>query len=105
MLIHNSSFFIPRMREDEFLKWFDASSEAIVMAGNNPRLSAMREAQDEDQQDSPAQSIAFQLEFDNIDDVRRYSAGPLADFLKAFNREFGPDAMVFTSLFEKLDLV
>lgn len=92
---------IVKEREAEFVAWF---REKVEMLGDmrNPRLSAMREAGGVDYRQAEAQSVAFQCEFDSLGKARLWSAGRFAELAALFEEKFGPEAMVFTSLFEIL---
>lgn len=101
MIIHNATFMIVKERESEFVDWF---RENVGMLGElrDPRLSAMREAGGVDYRQAEAQSVAFQCEFASIGEARLWSAGRFAELAALFEERFGPEAMVFTSLFEIL---
>lgn len=90
-------------REQEFLRWF--KSELLTPKGEliNPRLSAMREAGGVDYREAEAQSIAWQVEFANIEAAKEWSARHFAGIAARFEEHFGPDAMVFTSYFEQIE--
>ena len=103
MVIHNASFMMEREREGEFVEWIRERLGAQVLgAGLRPALSAMREAGGIDYRDAEAQTVAFQMEFDDIESARRWGRECFADLAAAFEKDFGPNAMVFTSLFERL---
>lgn len=93
-----------RAKEPLFLKWFAHYCIPLLQSGVNPRLSSMRESGGQSYTLAEAQSIAFQLEFPDMESVRTYEQGPLRDLLARFDRSFGPDAMTFTSIFELLPL-
>lgn len=99
---------IEREREAEFITWIRARIAGMTFTVNgagplNPRLSAMREAGGVDYRHAEAQSIAFQVEFADIETARKWSAGVLADTVALFEGKFGPQAMAFASIFELVE--
>lgn len=105
MLIHNNTFMILREREEEFLEWFRAEIPLLEEAsgGVNARLSVMRKAGGQYQIESEAQSVAFQMEFETMDALEAWAAGPMARVVERFEKRFGPEAMTFTSVFETVN--
>ncbi|MCM1370069.1 MAG: DUF4286 family protein [Candidatus Amulumruptor caecigallinarius] len=103
MIIFNSTFMIETERESEFLKWFAAN---MHMLGNhsNSRLSAMREAGGTDWRHAEAHSIAWQTEFSSIRDAKKWSDEIFRPLAAEFEKHFAPNAIVFTSLFETIEL-
>lgn len=107
MLISNVTFMMLHEREQEFISWFAAHMPGLTaspLAGTAPRLSAMRSAGGIDHTQSEAQSIAFQMEFENAGQLQRWSDGPMAEVISAFDKAFGPEAMTFSSVFEIIPL-
>lgn len=106
MLIHNTTFMMLREREEEFLRWFRAELPALTGtdAGAAPRLSAMRTAGGVSHSEAEAQSVAFQMEFADRNRLDKWARNSLADVAARFEERFGPDAVVFTSVFETLPL-
>jgi len=107
MLIANTTFMMLHEREPEFLDWFRMQLPIITDArwgGVNPRLSAMRQAGGIDHTQAEAQSVAFQMEFGRREDLDRWNKAPLANVAADFEEKFGPEAMVFSSIFEILPL-
>lgn len=105
MVIHNASFMMKREREGEFVVWINsklAQMDFRDWKASGPALSAMREAGGVDYCKAEAQTVAFQVEFPDVESARRWSRERFADLAAAFDEAFGPDAMVFTSLFERL---
>lgn len=70
----------------------------------SPRLSAMREAGGVDCVNAEAQSLAFQCDFDSVDSALRWREEELNAVIDSFMAEFGPNAMVFCSVFEQLTI-
>lgn len=103
MIIHNATFMMPLEREADFLPWL-RSRIAGMAPLCNPRVSAMREAGGIDYRHAEAQSVAFQTEFESMDAARAWSASAFADLAVAFDEEYGPQAMVFVSMFEHFPL-
>ena len=109
MVIHNATFMMEREREGEFIDWLRGlvageESFAESLRGRRVRLSAMREAGGVDYRQAEAQSVAFQVEFDSIEETREWSREALPSVAARFEERFGPQAMVFTSVFEEISL-
>lgn len=94
-----------REREAEFVGWINsklARMDYSLWKASGAALSAMREAGGVDYREADAQTVAFQVEFADIEAARRWGRECFADLAAAFEEDFGPNAMVFTSLFERL---
>ncbi|MDE6391725.1 MAG: DUF4286 family protein [Muribaculaceae bacterium] len=109
MVIHNATFMMEREREGEFIDWLRGlvAGEGLFaesLRGRRVRLSAMREAGGVDYRQAEAQSVAFQVEFDSIEEARKWSREALPTVAARFEEHFGPQAMVFTSVFEEISL-
>ena len=106
MVIHNASFIIEREREEAFVEWLrQIVAERVSYAESGPCrpvLTAMREAGGVDYRQAEAQTVAWQVQFDCIESARAWSASTLAGIGAAFEEKFGPNAMLFTSIFEIL---
>lgn len=102
MVTFNCSFLIDRAREDEFLSWIRTQIKACGLGGGV--LSAMREAGGVDYREAEAQTIAYQREFTTIGAARLWGRERFAALASAFAEKFGPEAMVFTSIFERQEL-
>lgn len=90
-----------RELEEKFIGWLRSELAASEMhAGREARITAMREAGGVDYRQAEAQSIAYQVEFDSIEEARRWSSERFATLAARFEEAFGPQAMVFTSIFE-----
>ncbi len=100
--ICNATFMIECRLEDKFLEWLRNRKPALLTGNNPARLSAMRMAGGIDYRHAEAQSVAFQQEFPSIEGAQAWIDGPLAQVAADFERDFGPQAMVFTSIFESL---
>lgn len=110
MIIHNASFIMERDAEADFLAWLRSCCEKINWehepgAPTALRVSAMREAGGVDYRQAEAQTVAFQLEFHTIEDAKKWSAQRFSSIAAEFEEKFGPQAMVFVSLFESLELI
>lgn len=119
MLIHNTTFMMEPGRESEFLQWFrtqlpeltgtgggkdpDSTDEASC-GGRAPRLSALRMAAGQEAGEDQAHSVAFQMEFADIDTLVKWADGPLEAMAMRFMKHFGPNAVFFTSVFETIPL-
>lgn len=101
MLIYNATFMVDPQRGAEFLEWFAPLAHKAGPEGRS-RLSVMRQAGGEEADASQALSVAFQGEFETIDEVETWVAKRLRPLVAAFERRFAPDAMVFTSVFESI---
>lgn len=85
-------------REHELLDWL--KPQAMQIAGS--RISSMRMAGGVDYRQAEAQTVAWQTEFPTLDAAREWSAGHFATIAAEFELHFGPEAMVFTSIFKQL---
>lgn len=103
MLIHNATFMMECRREAEFIEWFKENLPALGSL-SNPRLSCMREAGGIDYRHAEAQSVAFQTEFSDIEQAHAWSESKFASLAANFEEKFGPQAMVFVSIFEAMDM-
>lgn len=109
MVIHNATFMMEREKEAEFVDWLrgcvlGGGQFAESLRGRRVRMSAMREAGGVDYRQAEAQSVAFQVEFESIEDARKWSREALPSVAARFEERFGPQAMVFTSVFEEMPL-
>lgn len=100
---------IEREHESAFIAWLRSEISNLVIPGApqdpaNPRLTSMREAGGVDYLEAEAQSVAFQVEFDHIHEARKWNRETFADLAAKFEEKFGPQAMVFTSIFEHIPL-
>jgi len=102
MVIFNCSFMIEMAREEEFLTWIRAQIAARGMGGGV--LSAMREAGGVDYREAESHTVAYQREFPSIGAARLWGRERFAPLAAAFEENFGPQAMVFTSIFERIDI-
>lgn len=96
-----------REMEGEFVAWLREELKGLAGADGrsglrSPRISAMREAGGVDYRQAEAQSVAFQTEFHTVEDARRWSREVFSALAARFEEKFGPQAMVFTSIFEEL---
>ncbi len=104
MFIHNATFILDPARGEEFLDW--VMPRARQAAGEAPsRLSVMRQAGGEVAGEAQALSVAFQAEFPTIEEALEWSESSLSPLISDFERLFSPGAMVFTSIFETIDLI
>ena len=116
MVTLNASFIIERVREDEFLDWFEEKEEKAreerksLKDGNEGDewaddfsrkcvVSALRDANGEDYIRSESHTLAAQWKFFTLDDARKWRAEVLAPVLEEFMQRFQPGGMVFTSIF------
>ncbi|MBD5237605.1 MAG: DUF4286 family protein [Bacteroidales bacterium] len=99
MTIHNATFMVRKEQEADVILWL--KGEKIDLAnGCNPRVSAMREAGGIRHDQADAASIAYQVEFPDEKSAKDWSNGPFSELANKFDGKFGPEGMVFTSLFE-----
>lgn len=66
------------------------------------RVSILRKIGSEEELASQPASIAYQLEFETYSEIDLWVEKRLNPIRKAFQRNFGPEAMVFTSIFETI---
>ena len=118
MLIHNTTFMMEPGRESDFLEWFrtqlpvltgsdseNAAGAGVASCGGTaPRLSALRMAAGQDAGEDQAHSVAFQMEFADMDSLLKWADGPLDDTAMLFMKRFGPNAAFFTSVFETIPI-
>ncbi|MBD5340249.1 MAG: DUF4286 family protein [Muribaculaceae bacterium] len=101
MLIHNATFMVEPQRGAEFLEWFAPLAHKAGPEGKS-RLSVMRQAGGAVAGEAQALSVAFQGEFDTMEEIELWTSKRLNPLVAAFQRRFAPDAMVFTSIFETI---
>lgn len=118
MVIHNASFMMEREKEKEFVSWLRRELESAGIIGTTdeygresggfslrPRVSAMREAGGVDYREAEAQSVAFQVEFSTVGEAKEWNRDVFSTIAARFEEKFGPQAMVFTSIFEEIGLI
>lgn len=104
MVILNVSFIMELKEENRFLDWFRALVSTVDSGScGNCRLSAMRDANGEDYSHAEAQTISAQWEFPSLSAAKEWREATFRSIESAFMREFAPDALCFTSIFEVLD--
>lgn len=102
MVIHNASFMMERDREREFVDWIKGELFDMGLDCGTTLLSAMREAGGVDYRDAEAQTVALQVEFDTVPEALEWRETGFMRLAEGFAAKFGPEAMVFTSVFEKM---
>lgn len=102
-IIHNATFMMECEREEEFIRWFNGQLSRLGTLAS-ARLSAMREAGGIDYTHAEAQSVAFQCEFNSVEEALKWRNEVFADVASDFMTHFAPNAMVFTSIFEGISL-
>lgn len=101
MTIHNATFMVERHREADVILWLKQELTTLHRAaGTAPRISAMREAGGVSAEHADAASVAFQMEFPDHESAKAWSLTVFNELAARFEKQFAPDAMVFTSLFE-----
>ena len=116
MVIHNASFMMEREMEEKFVSWLRSELEAAGITGGkagqesggcalHPRISAMREAGGVDYREAEAQSVAFQVEFPTVGEAKAWNRDVFSTLAARFEEKFGPQAMVFTSIFEEIGVM
>lgn len=110
MVIFNATFMIEGSREREFVDWLwkEMPSAMPMGYGRNGwdyglQVSAMREAGGVDYRQAEAQSVSVQMRFADIAAARLWARGKFASLAARFEEAFGPQGMVFTSIFEVLE--
>lgn len=101
MTILNASFIINRNHEEMFKQWF-SEVMATINAVNPVKctLTAMRDANGISYLESEAHTMAAQWTFENIEQACKWRDRTLPEIGKSFNRKFGADVPVFSSIFE-----
>lgn len=107
MIIHNATFMVRKEMEAEVILWLkgeiakmETGDNAGMGEGFNPRVSAMREAGGVSHEHADAASVAFQVEFPSVSSAKIWSERSFEKLAADFDSKFGPEGMVFTSLFE-----
>lgn len=98
-----------RGREREFLAWLGPElrrlgADDAATAGMSWRVTTMREAGGVDYRQAEAQTVAWQCEFPSIEAARAWGVDVFASVAARFEERFGPEAMVFTSIFETVEI-
>lgn len=73
-------------------------------SGFNPRLSVLRETSGVSDVDAESQTVAFQLEFPDMDTLHVWSVAKLVPMLEEYTADFGPMSLAFTSVMEILEI-
>ena len=106
MIIHNATFMVRKDLENDLILWLKEkigrleSGNAGMGEGCNPRVSAMREAGGVSHIHADAASVAFQVEFPSETTAKIWAERAFNPLAAEFDEKFGPEGMVFTSLFE-----
>lgn len=107
-VICNVTFILPPGQEDKFVEWIASQKGVLTSAApdgalpSDQRLSAMRMAGGVDYRESDAHSVALQQEFNSAKEARLWSDTILPKVTTELEKDFGPEAMAFTSIFEIL---
>lgn len=104
MYIYNTTFMILPGREKALFELLAPAVALCKERGLNPRVSVMREAAGMAAPSEEPSSIAFQLEFHSLETLHKWEAGEGAELSERFIRTFAPEAMVFSSVFETLEI-
>lgn len=99
-IIYNVSFLIPRRKEVQLISFL--RRERDLMESPGAQLSSMRESGGVDYREAESQSVAFQTVHPSLEEAREWGKGVLAPVASRFEREFAPDGLMFTSLFQKI---
>lgn len=99
MVIHNATFMVELREEGSLISWLRSHLPEMGEL-RSARLSAMREAGGVECAQAEAQSLAFQCEFNSEGEALEWRAERFKHLADGFMDEFGPNAMVFTSIFE-----
>ncbi|MDE6027302.1 MAG: DUF4286 family protein [Muribaculaceae bacterium] len=107
MIIHNATFMVRKEMEAEVILWLkgkiarmENDAVAGMGEGKNPRVSAMREAGGVSHEHADAASLSFQVEFPSAASAKIWGERSFQKLAADFDSKFGPEGMVFTSLFE-----
>lgn len=84
MLIHNATFMVDPQRGAEFLEWFAPLARKAGPEGKS-RLSVMRQAGGETAGETQALCVAFQGEFESMEDVAAWTSKRLRPLVLLLN--------------------
>ena len=104
MYIYNTTFMILPGKEKALLELLAPAVSLCQDRGLNPRVSVMREAAGKPAPSDEPSSIAFQMEFHSLESLHKWEGLEGAELSERFIRTFAPEAMVFSSVFETLDI-
>ncbi len=104
MYIFNTTFMLLPGGEGILLELLTPVVAICREGGLNPRVSVMKEAGGAPASKEEASSVAFQVEFNNLDDLRHWEKGENKILTDKFTDIFAPEAMTFTSVFETVDI-
>lgn len=109
MYIYNVTFMVDNQEKTNFLQWM--RSEALPMMVNDqspagsPRLTLVADVPGDPEFAAQAASFAFQTEFQNLEDAKRWAETFLMPVGGNFSAKFGPDrGMMFSTILEVIDL-
>lgn len=105
MVTFNASFIFGHGREEEFLHWFDEMHQSLgVDDPSRCMVMALRDAHGEAHTQGDAHTVAVQWEFERLGDARDWRDLRFGAVSSDFMKNFGPEAIVFTSIFEQLKI-
>ncbi|MBD5311304.1 MAG: DUF4286 family protein [Muribaculaceae bacterium] len=108
MIIYNTSFIIDTPRYGMLLTWLRETAVPAVTAPGTKALDAtlmtLVEVPGDDDFTQQARNIMLQVTFDNLQDAHLWSRNSLNSLLLDYSRRFGPEAVAFRTISERLPL-
>lgn len=108
MIIYNTSFIIDTARYETLLSWLRTIAIPTVTAPDTKAIEAtlttLVEVPGDDDFTEQARNIMLQVTFDNLKDAREWSYRKLNGLLMEYNRCFGPEAIAFRTISERLPI-
>lgn len=112
MIIHNATFMVERQVGAEFLDWFAPLAHKAAPEGR-AHLSVLREAGNINKKrgeeelhsvgaDEEPLSVAFQVEFESVEDMDKWIGSRFRPLAAAFERRYVNAGMIFTSVSERI---
>mgnify|MGYP000776646298 CR=1 FL=1 len=112
MIIHNATFMVERQMGAEFLDWFAPLAHKAAPVGR-AHLSVLREAGNINKKggeeklhpvgtDGEPLSVAFQVEFESVEDMDKWIGSRFRPLAAAFERRYVNAGMIFTSVSERI---
>lgn len=109
MYIYNTTFMVEQSEKENFLTWM--RSHALPALVNDslpamaPRLTLVAEVPGDPEFAAQAASFAFQVEFNSIEDAKKWAETALMPVGGQFTSKFGPEhGLMFATILEVVDL-
>lgn len=115
MIIFNASFIIEHSKEEAFKAWITdrrgwfrgvnrAEIRPSASAPSEIRISALRATGGVEQGAIDSHTISIQSSFATMADGKRWEEEIFTSIAESFYATFAPNAMIFTSYFETIDI-